>query len=290
MTPPNMHDTTEHDIYPPNFESRFLSGRELWGDVFGEEEIARWFAHEENAYAEIGDLDYGSITDADEIGYAYAGLNWWHGWRRIPSSRRFRHALGIGSAHGGELLPVADRTDRISILEPAAALQMDTIRGRRVDHIRPTLTGVIDLPKEAVDLITCFGVLHHIPNVSTVVGEMGRVSARGGVAIIREPIGSMGDWRYARKPGITPRERGIPPKLLLGMASDAGFIVKARDYCGFPLTRRLKIGHRWAYNSKVGVVFDHALSELTGPNYRYNPTKAWQKVAPTSVFLVLEKR
>ena len=276
--------------YPPDFEARFLSGAELWGENFTEEEIAQWFAHEENAYAEIGDQHFESVADAVQIGYAYAGLNWLHGWRHIPSSRHFRHVLGIGSAHGGELLPIADRTDHISIVEPSERLQVASVGGQRVSHVRPTPTGAIALDDETVDLITCFGVLHHIPNVSKIVEEMGRVSARGGIALIREPIGSMGDWRYPRKPGITPRERGIPPKLLAQMAHDAGFDIKHRAYCGFPLTGRLKRGDWWAYNSKLGVVLDHALSTITAPNYRYNPLRPWQKLAPGSIFLMLEKR
>lgn len=274
--------------YPPDFEQRYLSGRELWGDDFDEDEIREWFAAEENAYAEIGDFSYDGVTDTDHVGYAYSELMWWHGWRHIPVSRRFEHVLGIGSAHGGELLPVADRADRISIVEPSERLQIARIRGRPVGHVRPDPTGAIALDDGTVDLITCFGVLHHIPNVSTTVREIGRLTMPAAIVLIREPIGSMGDWRYPRKPGITPRERGIPPKLLAAMAEDAGFRVRW-EYCAFPLTRRIKVGHRWAYRSKTGVAIDRALSILTAPNYRYNPTRPWHKIAPSAAFYFLER-
>ena len=40
-----------------------------------------------------------------------------------------------------------------------------------------------------------------------------------------------------------------------------------------PAHPRIKVGHRWAYRSKTGVAIDRALSILTAPNYRYNPTR-----------------
>ena len=57
----------------------------------------------------------------------------------------------------------------------------------------------MEFPNNYFDLITSFGVLHHIPDVSKVFSELSRVLAPGGYLLIREPIVSMGDWSYPRK-------------------------------------------------------------------------------------------
>ncbi|MGH9028383.1 MAG: class I SAM-dependent methyltransferase, partial [Acidimicrobiales bacterium] len=45
----------------------------------------------------------------------------------------------------------------------------------------------MDLPDSSVDRILCFDALHHVPNPSDVVCEMGRVLRPGGVAGFSEP-------------------------------------------------------------------------------------------------------
>ena len=90
----------------------------------------------------------------------------------------------------------------------------------------------------AFALVTCFGVLHHIPNVSFVMSELGRVLEPGGVMLLREPVISMGDWRKPRR-GLTKRERGIPLHLLQRIAVESGFEVIKQSLCMFPTTPRL---------------------------------------------------
>jgi SAM-dependent methyltransferase len=45
----------------------------------------------------------------------------------------------------------------------------------------------IELDDESVDRIVCFDALHHVPNVDVVIGELGRVLRRGGIAGFSEP-------------------------------------------------------------------------------------------------------
>ena len=78
---------------------------------------------------------------------------------------------------------------------------------------RLRMPGVIRYGGGYFDLIVCFGALHHIPNVSRIIGEFYRCSEKGGYVLMREPIISMGDWTKKRK-GLTRRERGIPLKIL----------------------------------------------------------------------------
>ncbi|MEW1912864.1 hypothetical protein AB0442_31255 [Kitasatospora sp. NPDC085895] len=89
------------------FAERYLSGLELWGDDFGPAQIEEWFADEREAYADLGAASSGSEA------YGYGGFNRQYGFRR-PPDRRFPRALGVGSAFGGEFLPVLDRIDDIT--------------------------------------------------------------------------------------------------------------------------------------------------------------------------------
>ena len=65
----------------------------------------------------------------------------------------------------------------------------------------------INLKSNSIDLIVAFSVLHHIPNVTRCLSELYRVLKDDGIMFLREPCGSMGDWRGPRS--ATPNERGI---------------------------------------------------------------------------------
>src|SRR5712691_9854665 len=160
-----------------------------------------------------------------------------HGFSHT-SRRSFRHALGIGSAYGDEFLPLASRIRRITILEPTDGFVVKDIGGTPVEYVKPLSSGRMPFADSSFDLITCLSVLHHIPNVSTVMAGMFRCLKPEGFALVREPVISMGDWRLPRK-GLTKRERGIPLHLLQEMITRAGFHIIRERLCAFPLTRRL---------------------------------------------------
>jgi SAM-dependent methyltransferase len=263
----------------------YLSGLRLWGDDFSGEQIAAWFEDEREAYAD----ELGGAAGGPE-GYSYHALNTRHGFRHLPPSA-FRRAVGLGSAFGGEFLPIVDRVGSIVIVEPSASMRSPDLRGVPLQYAEPTPSGDLPFPAASFDLALCFGVLHHIPNVSHVVSELGRVLQPGGWALIREPVISMGDWRGQRKPGITRRERGIPQHLLRSMVDSAGFDVMRETLCMFPTTGRL--GRKWKSlgpNAALGVLVDRGLSAATTWNLRYHATTGWSKIRPTSVFLVLRRR
>lgn len=44
-----------------------------------------------------------------------------------------------------------------------------------------------ELPDESVDRIICLDALHHVPNIEQILGEMGRVLRKGGIAGFAEP-------------------------------------------------------------------------------------------------------
>lgn len=273
MTAPVRHSSI--DVY--------LSGKRLYGDDFTQDEIADWFADEAEGY-------FGLVqSEKKRYSYGYHALNMRHGFAYLPK-RRFAHVLGIGSAFGEELTPILERSDQISILEPADGFKLEAIRGVPVTYVHPHSSGILPFPTNSIDLITCLGVLHHIPNVGTVLNECFRVLKSDGYALVREPIISMGDWRKPRR-GLTKRERGIPLPILRNMAEDAGFKILNESKCMFSLTSRLRHVLRGpVYNNRLAVALDDFLCRFPYWADAYHARSAWQKLRASSIFLVLIKK
>ena len=204
---------------------------------------------------------------------------------------RFRHLLSIGGAYGDELLPATSvATRRIAIVEPSEALRRSYLDGLPIEYVEPRADGKLPFEDDSFDLVTCFGTLHHVPNVTAVLGEMLRCLRAGGWALIREPITSMGDWRTPRV-GLTKRERGIPIDLFRAVILKSGFEIERERPCMFSLIRRLSFiapqGH--VYNSPFLVRMDAALCQAFSWNTRYHRTTISQKLGPTCRAFVLRK-
>jgi SAM-dependent methyltransferase len=262
----------------------YFAGDRLYGDDFTTEQIDDWFAAEASAYTDItGD------NAIDEYGYTQWAVR--YGFRHLPAGRRFRHVVGFGSGRGNELESINGRCERITIIEssdrystPGDGLTAPT------EFVRAQSSGDIALDASSADLLVCLGVLHHIPNVSHVVGEFARILEPDGYAIVREPITSMGDWRRPR-PGLTPHERGIPRTLLRGILADAGFTVEHEALIGFPL-----IANTWRwfgrppYNNGGWTLLDRVVCVATTPNLTYHATSRLRKFRPTSSAIVARRQ
>jgi 2-polyprenyl-3-methyl-5-hydroxy-6-metoxy-1,4-benzoquinol methylase len=261
---------------------RFLSGRELYGNDLTLDELQRWYAEEEEGYADLGAKERGSYA------YEYHALNWRHAFRHIPNQKALR-ILGLGSAYGDELQPLAGHAASITILDPSSAFIHRELAGIPLTYIKPQVSGQISLIDQSIDLVTSFGVLHHIANVGFVLTELHRVLAPGGYLVLREPIVSMGDWRQSRK-GLTKNERGIPLEILRQLTAAAGFSILKETLCDFPMTRALlgKIKPQ-VFNDPMATAIDAMLSRLFAWNVRYHATTTWQKLRPASCAMVLQK-
>lgn len=266
----------------PNQFDRYLSGELLYGDDFTAAQMEQWYTDEKKAYANLG------AKDASNYGYHYHALNRLHGFDHLPR-RKFDKALGFGSAYGEELLPVISRLGTITIVDPSEAFKSDKIHGVRAIYKRPKLDGQLPIRDDEFDLICCFGVLHHIPNVSFVVSELARVLKPGGYLLIREPIVSMGDWRFLR-PGLTKRERGIPVSILRRLSTASGLTLERWSLCDFSVTPHI-LGkfRRDVFNSPLLVLIDSLLSRAFAWNVNYHPRNNIQRFRPSSAFLILRK-
>lgn len=261
-----------------DFDNRFLSGSELYGDSLSQHEIDQWFEDEKEGYAELGYAD--GLYAAE---YKYHPFNEFLLYRHLPSGALGR-ALGIGSAHGAEFLPISARLSSVTIVEPSETLRADSVGGLGIEYAMPRSDGVLSFEDDSFELVTSLGVLHHIPNVSKVLGEIGRVVSPGGFLALREPVQSMGDWRLPR-PGLTRRERGIPPGILDQFLDAAGFSIVSRTWCDFPTMGRLT-----KPSSRIGVRLDAMLSRAFSSNFSYHSRTLRSRLRPRSLAIVARKR
>jgi SAM-dependent methyltransferase len=219
---------------------------------------------------------------------AIDAVNQFYGFRYLPD-RFFRHVLGLGSGYGTELLPIAARLERVTIVEASDKYHEGLLSSRtEVRHLKASVLGKIDLPSNSADLVIAFSVLHHIPNVSYVLSELHRCLMPGGYAVIREPISSMGDWRKPR-PGLTKRERGLPRAWCETTFHRIGFSVGTSHPCLFPGLPGLWPRERHVWNSSIAVRVDSFLCRMLQVNSRYHRTSLLHKIAPAAWFWVLRK-
>ena len=266
-----------------------ISGKTLYGDNFSSDQIQEWYDREVTGYFDLLSNHY-KITDADnQYNYEYDALNQFHAIGRLLS-RQFDICLALGCAAGDDIAPLAPVVQRFIAIEPAEKWWHNEIGGKPAIYMRPSAVGNIELDSATVDLATSFGVLHHIPNVTHVVGEIARVLKPGGLFVLREPISSMGDWRKARA-GLTANERGLPIAWFESLARTTGFKILAHRTCMFgPLsTITKKLGISLPFASMPIVKLDWLISEAFRWNARYWRDTFVKKLAPSSAFWILER-
>ena len=261
----------------------FLKGDNLYGDDFSIVEIQNWFDEEKEGYAELGAKDKTHYT------YPYHEQNKKNGFKFIKT-KKINNVLSIGGAYGDELLPIIDKIERITILEPSEQLRKPFLKDVPLNYISPDVSGVMPFNDNSFDLVTCFGVLHHIPNVSFVMSEVFRVLKQGGTFLLREPIVSMGDWTKKRG-NLTKNERGIPLPLFRDIINQNEFKIVNEQLCNakpFDLIFS-KIFGRQAYNSPFYVNLDKSICTIIKHNYKYHASSTIQKIRPVAVFYTLKK-
>jgi SAM-dependent methyltransferase len=204
-------------------KNSYLNGHKLIGDDFDENQIAEWFKEE---------LEYSKLYpfEGKSEEYPYHQLNCVHGFNHLPLAEKFETVVSFGGGFCEELLPIKSKLNNIYVIEPSDDLTQQQNFGIPLHYIKPAIDGKIPLDSNSVDLITCFGVLHHIPNISFVMSELYRILKPDGHILIREPIKSMGDWSKIR-PGLTKNERGIPKKIFKEIVLKTGFKIQKSSLC-----------------------------------------------------------
>ncbi|MEO6080236.1 MAG: class I SAM-dependent methyltransferase [Steroidobacteraceae bacterium] len=273
---------------PPASEDE-LSGRSLYGDSFSPAQIEQWYETEVSGYFDLITTHYKIADEENKYDYEYAALNRFHAIGSLLN-RKFDTCVALGCAAGTDIEPLAPVVRRFVAIEPAEKWWRSEIGGKPAQFLKPTVLGDIPLADGSADLAASFGVLHHIPNVSHVVGEIARILAPGGLFVLREPICSMGDWRKAR-PGLTANERGLPIEWFDNLVKKTGFRIVARRPCMFnPL---IAIGKKLGFPTPLSVmpivVLDSLICRAMQWNVRYWRESFFRKLAPSSAFWILER-
>lgn len=262
-----------------------ISDKSLFGDDFNIEQINEWYEAEKEGYAELG------AKYKTNYNYAYHAINTELGFKYLNEINIFNSVLGLGSAYGDEFLPIINKIKEIFIVEPSEAFcHNGTLNKIPCHYVKPNPTGIIPFDDNNFDLITCFGVLHHMPNVSFVMKELYRVLKPNAVILIREPIVSMGDWRLPRR-GLTKNERGIPLKIFREIIKKNNFSIEKETIWNFSILPHIfkkVVNH--LYNNKYMTKLDILLSKLFTWNYRYHAVGTIKKIRPTSIFYILKKQ
>lgn len=262
----------------------YFTGDKLFGDNFSDEEIQKWYKDEEEGYANLGN------NNQLKYQYQYFEMNERFGFKYIDKSRKFKNVLGIGSAFGHEFLPIINQINELTILEPSEQLRSEQLGDIKPTYIKPNFNGKLDFSDNSFDLIVCFSVLHHIPNVGYVLSEINRVLSPGGILMIREPIVSMGDWRYPRR-GLTKNERGIPMNYFLNFIRNYKLNIISKKFCDCSFIYKvLEIFFNLKYDTRIVQNIDNFFANIFSWNYKYHRKSLLDKFAPASVFLVLKKK
>jgi len=264
----------------------FFSGEKLYGDDFTPGQIAKWYNEEAEGYANLGNKELSNYS------YDYHSLNQFHGYRHLRGIKKFEHVLGFGAAWGHEFEPIIDRIGKLTISDPSENLKSSKIGDIIPIYVKPRVDGKLEFPDRSFDLITCFGTLHHIPNVSFVLSELIRVLKPGGILLLREPIISMGDWTRPR-PGLTRNERGIPFSHFQNFFKEQDVKIIASRHL-FTMTFQLqKLSSKIMKKSLISFGFyicmDSAISSLLKKNVRYHTLRKIQRIAPSNISYALRK-
>ena len=266
--------------------NKFFDGLEVYGDKFSQEEIAKWYEEEREGYSSLG-----NDKEISNYKYAYHKQNIYNGYSKLPPERIFAKSLSIGGAYGHEILPIIKRIEEIHILEPSLKLRSLQLEDKFPIYHTPSIDGTLLFEDYTFDLITCFGTLHHIPNVSFVLSEIKRVCKPNGYILIREPIVSMGDWAKPRGK-LTKNERGLPLKYIKEfLKTSPQFEIVNINYFGAkPIDRLFKIlFQKSIMASDFGMKVDSFFSKLFYFNYRYHATSWLEKIRPTAIYFVLKR-
>lgn len=274
---------------PNTISDEIKAGTILAGDDFRHDQLREWFAQEQEAF-------FHNDAGNSEEDHWYRYMRYTNIRLGIDRLRKYgmtpKSALFLGPGGGSEIIDFrsAYPTSHLYLIEASDNFKSQ-LRERYPNStvLHPNATGEIDLPDNTVDVAFSFSVLHHIPNVSTVIGEMARVLAPGGVLVVREPCSSMGDWRYPRS--ATPNERGISAKLINRFAKAAGMFAQGKEVPILlePINRLLKRMKITAMPFTLLYVADRILSLVVSRNDHYWRDSLFKRIGPSSYFYMFRK-
>lgn len=272
--------------HPFHSDIDYVFGEKLFGDDYTLAEINQWYHEESKSYDEQFRIDANVL---DNYKYQYNSLNRIVGFDKIDKQKKIKNILSFGGALGYEIESLIPYAENIYIIEPSKVLRRQSIFGKTINYCDPTINGKIDFPDGFFDIITCFGVLMYIPNVTFVLEELYRCLGSNGYLLIREPITSLGIGQ-SNRPGCGHNTRGIPLNYFRSWIAKHHFSHVITTFHMFgPLIKILSFCKIEIYNNIITTKLDVLISRLFSFNYKYTRNTIKDKFAPGSVFLVLKK-
>ncbi len=170
--------------------------------------MRRWYAEEEAFF------ERSQSSSSREQWVIYECFNKYYALDRfvIPSLTADTRLLSFGGGDGREVSELYKNYgfQLYGIDASTTLLKGFATRFPSASSAKATTTGDIPYPGELFDVILCFGVLHHIPNVSKSLAEFSRVLKPRGILVIREPVCDMGPPEVRNRTQLSPNERGMP--------------------------------------------------------------------------------
>ncbi len=274
------------------FNNNFLDGDCLVGDDFNEKEIGQWYKEEEEAYCNL-------TSNKNTNKYLYENINNFYGLPKILHKLKNNKSLNIlcfGAAYGGEVRAIKNILDKdtsivynITVIDSSDVMLQSIKEELDVNIVKASMSGAMQLDMDSFDLITSFGVLHHIPNVSYILSEFTRVLKPKGFIFLREPISSMGNWSQKRV-GTTMNERGISSEYFLKTFDTLEYKILSKHYCFFSPILKIFNKVKLGLNSYLVIYTDYLFSKLFSWNIHYFRDTTFKKIAPGSIFMLIQKK
>lgn len=259
----------------------------LIGNDYSIEQIKKWYDEEENFHNQFS----AGRNAADDYWIIYEVFNRRYAIDKYVKFSNETKILSFGCAEGSDTARLyKEHNFRLFGVESSEKL-IEAFKENFPDGeiVKATIEGKISYADDFFDYVFCFGVLHHIPNVSYVLEEFWRVLKSGGIAIIREPI----CWMYSggdRPADLSPNERGIPVEYFKNEFSRLDFKLLSIQMSYYkPLMSVLRKTKMLWRLPNLMYSLDRVAGKLPSSK-KYYPDSFADKFAPSSAYYVIQKK
>lgn len=270
-----------------------IEGKKLAGDDIAVSQLLSWYKEEEEFFNNKETKQYALNTEKDYFYEYLRSLQF-----KLPkifkneSLIKTLKILCIGPGDGEEVRVIKNLNTKNLIFIESSPDFIDILKKKfnSSKFLKSNPMGDFDLKNNSIDVVICYSVLHHIPNVSKILKECYRVLNENGTLLIREPCSSMGDWKNPNRK-CSPNERGISKNWMCNQLKQIGFSkIKFWPIAFLPLSKIFKvIGFQSIITSSFYFYLDLFFSIIISFNNKYFRKSNFEKLAPSAFFYEIKK-